>query len=430
MQKNYKIAFLGTGYVGLVAGTCFADKGNEVNCIDIDKDRIKLLKSGKIPFHEPGLEEMIVRNMQKGRLSFSTLDEAKLEHYNVIFISVGTPDDGSGKTDLGKVYDAIDYLKENVKTSKIIIIRSTVPTGTCSAIQSKVDKDSDLNHVVCSNPEFTKEGDAINDFLNPDRVVVGSPENEEIKDFFHNLYMPFISKEKILFMSTESSELTKYSSNAFLATRISFINDIARIADKLNANIDEVSNAMGMDPRIGPYFLRAGIGFGGSCFPKDSLSLVNQANQVGENINVLEGTIKSNDYQILYFLDKINGYFKKNNLRKKVTLFGLSFKPNTDDLRESRGVMLYNLLKKDGFLIKCYDPMDLKFVNEPIQYHDNIEDSLEGSVALIISVEDEEYKNLDFKALKDKGIKAIFDGRNLLKDKIEQLEGIDYFSVG
>ncbi|MBK57183.1 MAG: UDP-glucose 6-dehydrogenase [Flavobacteriaceae bacterium] len=430
MQKNIKIAFLGTGYVGLVAGTCFADKGNEVNCIDIDKNRIGLLKSCKIPFYEPGLEEMMVRNIQEGRLTFSTLDEAKLEQYCAIFISVGTPDDGSGKTDLGKVYDAFNYIKENVKTSKIIIIRSTVPTGTCSAIQSIVDEDNDLNHIICSNPEFTKEGDAINDFLNPDRVVIGSPQNKEIQNFFYTLYKPFILKENILFMSTESSELTKYTSNAFLATRISFINDIARIADKLNANIEEVSNAVGMDPRIGPHFIRAGIGYGGSCFPKDTLSLVDQANEVGEHINVLEGTIKTNDYQISYFLDKIDNYFKKNNLKKKVTLFGLSFKPNTDDLRASRGVMLYNLLKKEDFSIRCYDPMNLKFISKPIPYYQNIEDSLEGSTALIISVEDEQYKNLNFKALKENGIKAIFDGRNLLKDMTEELEGIDYFSVG
>lgn len=430
MQKNNKIAFLGTGYVGLVAGTCFADKGNEVNCIDIDKDRIEILKSGKIPFHEPGLQEMMIRNMQKGRLTFSTLDEAKLELYNVIFISVGTPNDSYGKTDLGKVFDAINYIKENVKTSKIIIIRSTVPTGTCSAIQSIVDEDNDINHIICSNPEFTKEGDAVNDFLNPDRVVVGIPKGKEIKAFFYNLYMPFISREKILFMSNESSELTKYSSNAFLATRISFINDIARIAEKLNANIEEVSNAVGMDPRIGPHFIKAGIGYGGSCFPKDTLSLVNQANEVGESINVLEGAIKTNNYQILYFLDRINKYFQKNNFKKKVTLFGLSFKPNTDDLRESRGVMLYNLLKKEDFSIRCYDPMNLKFVSKPIPYYQNIEDSLEGSAALIISVEDERYKNLNFKALKENGIKAIFDGRNLLKDMTEELEGIDYFSVG
>ncbi len=430
MQKNNKIAFLGTGYVGLVAGTCFAEKGNLVSCIDIDQDRIGLLKSGKIPFYEPGLEEMIIRNINEGRLNFSSLEEADLDKYSAIFISVGTPDDGSGKTDLRQVHNAVDYIKGNVKTPKIIIIRSTVPTGTCSDIQSIIDKENGLAHVICSNPEFTKEGDAVNDFLKPDRVVVGSPQLQEIHDFFYALYEPFASKNKILFMSTQSSELTKYSSNAFLATRISFINDIARIADKLNANIEEVSNAVGMDSRIGPHFLNAGIGYGGSCFPKDTLSLVDQAKAVGESINVLQGTIKTNEYQILYFLDKIIKYFHKNNLKKKVTIFGLSFKPNTDDLRESRGIMLYKLLKYEGFSIKCYDPMDLKFTNDPIPYYQNIEDSLEDSLAVIISVEDKEYEKLNIKTLKENGIKAIFDGRNILKGRAQKLEGLDYFSIG
>jgi UDPglucose 6-dehydrogenase len=427
-QSNQKIAILGTGYVGLVAGTCFSDKGNEVACIDLNHERINLLKSGKIPFYEPGLEDMIKRNVSANRLKFSILDETSLNEFDAIFVSVGTPDDGSGKTDLTQVKNAVNYIVKNVTSPKIIVIRSTVPAGTCELLQSEITN-LGMKHLVCSNPEFTKEGDAINDFMNPDRVVVGGPDLKEIKEFFISLYTPFTQVNHILFMSTQSSELTKYSSNAFLATRISFINDIARIASKLNADIGDVSNAIGMDQRIGPYFLNAGIGYGGSCFPKDTLSLVDQARAVGENINVLEGTIKTNDYQILYFVDKIINYFDEHSLQKTITLLGLSFKPNTDDVRESRGVLIYELLKGKGFTVNCYDPMDLNFIHDSIPYSRNMEDVLSNSSALVISVEDEAYAKIDITNLKKNGLKVIFDGRNILEKRLKGTDLIDYFCI-
>ncbi len=427
-MPSKKIAILGTGYVGLVAGTCFSDKGNQVSCLDINRERVNQLSSGEIPFFEPGLEKMIHRNVSAKRLKFSILDQTSLDDFDAIVVSVGTPDDGSGKTDLSQVKSAVKYIVNNVSSPKIIIIRSTVPVGTCASFQTEIDN-ANLKHIVCSNPEFTKEGDAINDFLNPDRVIVGASDIERIKDFFNSLYLPFSQKKNILFMSTQSSELTKYSSNALLATKISFINDIARLSDKLNANIADVSNAVGMDKRIGSYFLNAGIGYGGSCFPKDTLSLMNQALQVDEGLNVLEGTVKTNNHQINYFVDKIIKYFEENNYEKKVTLLGLSFKPHTDDVRESRGIKIYELLKSRGYTVNCYDSMDLNFTNDPIPYHRNIDEALSGSQAIIISVEDEEYVNLDIDRLKARGLKAIFDGRNILERRLKGKNLIDYFCV-
>ena len=335
------------------------------------------------------------------------------------------------KTDLSQLNSFIDFFLENVTSEKILVLRSTIPVGTCSNLRKRLDAESSLNHIICSNPEFTKkEGDAIYDFENPDRVILGIPPSEELKQKFISLYKPFTSKEKIIFMSTESSELTKYASNAFLATKVSFINDMARFADKTEANINDISLGMGLDPRIGSSFLNAGLGYGGSCFPKDTISLVNQALSYGESLNVLEGTVKTNNHQIRYFHDLILNYFIKNNLKKCITILGLSFKPNTDDVRESRGILLHKMLTDSGFDIKSFDPMILNSLDTSIEYTNNLTDALKSSNALVIAVEDHKYKKIDPELLKKNGIKVIFDGRNLLEEKDKKMKGIDYIGIG
>ncbi len=428
--NTQKIGVVGTGYVGLVTGACFSSRGIEVTCFDLNEERINTLSSGEVPFYEPGLEEMVSLNRKEGKLSFSLMNKEKINNVDMIFICVGTPDDGTGKTSMNQIDNAIDFVIKNLTEEKIIVIRSTVPVGTCESIQERIRNESLFNHIVCSNPEFTKEGVAINDFENPDRVIIGCPEDEEVRNNFLNLYKSFASEKNILFMSTESSELTKYSSNAFLATKLSFINDMARFADKVDASISEVAKGMGMDPRIGNTFLNSGIGYGGSCFPKDCLSLLNQASEKGEKLNVLEGVVVTNEYQINYFHKKILDYFESKELKKSITILGLSFKPNTDDIRESRGVLLYNLLLKSDFDIKCYDPMDLKFTDENISYFKNINQAVSDTKALVIAVEDKNFIELDFQSLKEKGLKAIFDGRNILKNTSKDLKGLDYISIG
>ncbi len=428
-MANKTIAVIGTGYVGLVAGACLAFKGHKVTCFDINEKRIKDLSQGIIPFYEPGLEEKV----KTSNLNFSLVNEDLLDGFEAIFISVGTPDDGSGKTDLSQVKSALDFVIKKSEKKKIIIIRSTVPAGTCTKLQEYIASKTEIQHVVCSNPEFTKEGDAINDFEKPERVVVGVPDisDSSLIDFFTSIYEDFIHKDNILFMSTESSELTKYASNAFLATKISFINDIARLCDKLNANIEEVSLGMGKDSRIGSSFLNSGLGYGGSCFPKDTLSLQNQANVVNESLYVLDGTIISNRIQIDYFFQKILNYFESKKLKKIITILGLSFKPETDDTRESRGLILYQLLLDRGFQVKCYDKMHLNLPENlsSLNYSKNMENALSGSNAVVITVEDNEFKKLDSSFLKKLGIKVVFDGRNILNGDHINKE-IDYISIG
>ena len=429
-KDKFKIGIVGTGYVGLVTGACFADKDNNVVCFDILEDRLNALSDGKIPFFEPGLAEKVKHNVSEGRLSFSLINEDVINDFDFLFVCVGTPDDGTGNTDLTQLYSFIEFLNENSKKESILVIRSTVPVGTCEEIQDQINLNNSFKHIVCSNPEFTKEGDAINDFEKPDRIIVGLPDDNYLKKKFISLYEPFTSSKNIIFMSTKSSELTKYASNAFLSTKISFINDMARFADNTGANISDVAHGMGMDPRIGNSFLNAGIGYGGSCFPKDTISLLNQASSRGETLNVLDGVIKTNDLQIQYFHKMIIEYFKTKNIDKKVTIHGLSFKPGTDDVRESRAVLLYKMLKDSGFIIKCFDPMNLNFINEPIPYSKNLNDALSGSNAAIITVEDQIYADYDLNFFKNKGIKAIFDGRNVLSYDEKKSDNLDYFGIG
>ncbi|HXS55292.1 MAG TPA: UDP-glucose/GDP-mannose dehydrogenase family protein [Hanamia sp.] len=439
------IAVIGTGYVGLVTGTCFAETGNMVTCVDIDEEKVKKLSSGKITIFEPGLEKLFERNSKEQRLKFTTSLAAGIKNAKVIFLALPTPPDGDGFADLKYVLGVAKDIGKLLKKGnyKIIIDKSTVPVGTAdkvhkivlkSAVEEGIENAEKLFDVV-SNPEFLREGVAVDDFMKPDRVVIGTS-SEKAKKTLGELYAPFVRQgNPVIYMDERSAELTKYAANAFLATKISFMNEIAQLCEKLGADVDMVRKGIGSDDRIGRRFLFPGIGYGGSCFPKDVQALSKSAQQADYNFRILEAVMEVNENQKIHLLPKIKSYFKNSLKGKKIALWGLAFKPNTDDIREAPALKIIEELINEGAFVSAYDPEAIanvkREISQKVDFADNQYDALEGADALVIATEWSEFRTPDFNKMKSllKG-HVIFDGRNLFE--LYQMEEFNfhYESVG
>lgn len=432
-----KITIMGSGYVGLVTGACFADLGNQVTCIDINKNKIAKLKKSKVPFFEPGLNEIIARNLKEARLSFTSSNKS-ISNSEILFLCIDTPKGKSGKPDLTNLNHAIDTIKLNISASILIVTKSTVPLGTNKKILHKlspVAKNKDFKIDVCSNPEFLKEGSAVNDFMRPERIILGA---DSVNSFntLRTLYKPLNRKSnKIIEMSLESAELTKYAANAFLATKISFINQIAGIAEATGANIHEVRQGIGTDSRIGKDFLYAGLGYGGSCFPKDIQALIKMQEDFGINSTLLHAVEQINLNQVSIFLQKIKDFYKTELKTKTLVVWGLSFKPNTDDVRDSVAVSCIKLLSKLVENIYVYDPIVRKLPKE-LSNIKNIS-SLKSQYskisecnALIICTEWKQFWEPDIASIMKLKDGVIFDGRNILDANLLSDNGLKYIGIG
>tara|TARA_Y100000590_G_scaffold84203_1_gene94096 strand:- start:1131 stop:2423 length:1293 start_codon:yes stop_codon:yes gene_type:complete len=429
-----KLCIIGTGYVGLVSGVCFSDIGNDVICIDKNKKKIQNLKEGKIPIYEPGLDELVKKNYKAGRLNFSTDLKSAVQNSNVVFICVGTPTKKNGHSaDLSQIYKVVRKIRQYIRKFKIIIIKSTVPVTTGDDIENLISqkKNKKLFEVV-SNPEFLREGEAIRDFMYPDRIVVGT-NNSRANNIIKSLYDPLIKRgSKYFNTSRRAAELIKYASNAFLATKISYINEISNLCEKIDVNVEDISIGMGLDQRIGSRFLRAGPGYGGSCFPKDTKAILDTAKRFKTNLSIINSTVKSNDKRHNILLNKIIKIMKGKIYKKKITFLGVTFKANTDDMRESSSLKLIPKLHKKGAIIYYYDPSGFKndfkkYKN--VYYMNKISLACKNSDLIILHTEWNEFKNLNFKKLVKKSKFYVYDMRNLYSLKKMTLNGIKYFQI-
>jgi UDPglucose 6-dehydrogenase len=430
-----KIAVVGTGYVGLVTGTCFAEKGNKVICVDIDQSKVTSLSDGKITIYEPGLEKIFLRNIKEKRLIFTTQLEDAVKDAEIIFLALPTPPGADGSADLKYVLGVADHLGKIIKDYKVIVNKSTVPVGTSDKVSAAIAENYDGEYDVVSNPEFLREGVAVDDFMKPDRVVVGT-KSERAKNLMSDLYAPFVRQgNPLIFMDERSSELTKYAANSFLATKISFMNEIAQLCERLGADVDMVRKGIGSDNRIGKRFLFPGIGYGGSCFPKDVQALIKSSDEVNYDFEILKAVEKINALQKLLLVEKIKFYYNGNLKGKHFALWGLAFKPNTDDIREAPALNIIDALTAMGAIITAYDPEAMPNVQaqigDKIKYAENQYHALQGAVALIIATEWSEFITPDFERLaKEMKHKVIFDGRNLFElNKMIEL-GYHYESIG
>ena len=430
-----KITVIGTGYVGLVTGTCFAETGNKVTCIDIDKAKVDKLSSGQITIYEPGLEKIFLRNIKEGRLVFTTHLEEVLEASEIIFLALPTPPGADGSADLKYVLGVADQLGKLMKGYKVIVNKSTVPVGTADKVREAIAKNYKGEFDVVSNPEFLREGVAVDDFMKPDRVVIGT-KSEQAKKVMTELYAPFVRQgNPLIFMDERSSELTKYAANSFLATKISFMNEIAQLCERMGADVDMVRRGIGSDDRIGKRFLFPGIGYGGSCFPKDVQALVKSSNEVNYEFEILKAVEKVNALQKLLLVNKINAYFKNDLQGKKIALWGLAFKPNTDDIRDAPAIDMINALTAAGATITAYDPEAMPNVKnkigDKIKYATNQYEALTGTDILVIATEWSEFRTPDFEIIeKELPSKVIFDGRNLFDVAKMKEMGYHYESIG
>jgi len=430
-----KIAVVGTGYVGLVTGTCFAETGNDVTCIDIDKAKIEKLRGGQVTIYEPGLEKLFLRNQKEGRLNFTTSLADGILDAAVIFLALPTPPGEDGSADLKYILGVSDELGKLMTGYKVIIDKSTVPVGTAEKVHAAIAKNAKTAFDVVSNPEFLREGVAVDDFMKPDRVVIGTT-SEKAKKIMSDLYAPFVRQgNPIIFMDEKSAELTKYAANAFLATKITFMNEIAQLCEKLGADVDMVRKGIGSDERIGKRFLFPGIGYGGSCFPKDVQALARSSHEVDYDFKILDAVMEVNEKQKLHLLPKINAYFNGSLKGKKIALWGLAFKPNTDDIREAPALQIIDQLVAAGASVSAYDPEAMNnvklLVGDKIIFTERQYDALADADALVIATEWSEFRTPDFtrisSLLKNK---AIFDGRNLFDLAQMQELGFHYESVG
>ncbi|MEP7325163.1 MAG: UDP-glucose/GDP-mannose dehydrogenase family protein [Gemmatimonadota bacterium] len=430
-----KVAIIGSGYVGLVAGACLAETGNDVICADVDARKIERLKHNDIPIYEPGLEEMIERNQAEGRLSFSTDVGAAVDRSRVVFIAVGTPSGEDGSADLKHVLAVATTIGQNMKSPKVVITKSTVPVGTAEKVRAAIQAVSSVPFSVCSNPEFLKEGAAIDDFMKPDRVVVGV-DTEEAREVLDQLYAPFVrTGNPILFMDIASAEVTKYAANAMLATRISFMNQIAAFCEKVGADVQAVRKGIGTDRRIGPAFLFPGPGYGGSCFPKDVKALVTSARDLGLPFELLESVESVNTRQKQVLLEKVTHGLGGNLKGKIVAVWGLAFKAETDDMRESPAIPLVQGLLKGGAKVRAHDPKAMESAHQvfgdSIHYAAEPYGAVEGADALVIVTEWLPYRNPDFDRLKANLKRPlIVDGRNLFDPERMKADGFDYHGIG
>ncbi len=437
-----KITVVGTGYVGLVSGACLAEVGNEVLCLDVDPLKIAILQAGGIPIHEPGLDQVVARNVAAGRLRFTTDIEEAVSHGTIQFIAVGTPPDEDGSADLQYVQAAARNIGRYMNDYKVVVDKSTVPVGTADKVRLAIaeelaSRSTEIPFSVVSNPEFLKEGAAVEDFMRPDRIVVGA-EDEQAIQLMRALYGPFQrNHERLMIMDVRSAELTKYAANAMLATRISFMNELALLAEKLGADIEQVRQGIGSDPRIGWHFLYAGCGYGGSCFPKDVKALIKTAADVGQGLKVLQAVEDANDTQKEVLVAKIVARFGQDLTGKHFAVWGLAFKPNTDDMREAASRVIIAELFKRGATVTAYDPVAMDEArrvfgeNPGLSYAERPMQALDEADALIIVTEWKEFRSPDFEAIKAK-LKSpvIVDGRNMYAQELPRAAGLEYYGVG
>ena len=430
-----KIAVIGTGYVGLVTGTCFAETGNQVICVDIDADKVERLKNGIIPIYEPHLDVLFERNIKQGRLQSTTNLAEGIQDAAIIFLALPTPPGENGSADLRHVLDVATQLGELIKDYKIIVNKSTVPVGTAEKVRALIAKNCKVEFDVVSNPEFLREGYAVDDFMKPDRVVIGT-KSTRAQTLMTELYAPFVRQgNPVYFMDERSSELTKYAANAFLATKITFMNEIANLCEKVGANVDQIRAGIGADDRIGKRFLFAGIGYGGSCFPKDVLALARTAEENNYDFQLLKSVINVNELQKTSIVHKVKKHFKNDLKGKKAAVWGLAFKPDTDDIREAPALFIINELLKDGVKVSAYDPEAMnntkKILGDKIIYGQDAYEILKDADFLIIATEWALFRTPEYNRIEElMKNKIIFDGRNLYEIDQMKNRGFIYYSVG
>lgn len=432
-----KLSVIGTGYVGLVTGTCFAEMGNKVTCIDIDENKVKMLKDGKSPIYEPGLEAMLKHNIEDKRIFFSTSYDS-IKEAKAVFMAVGTPSDDSGAADLRYLYAALDSLVPFINDGLIVVLKSTVPVGTGEAVKKYLAGKTDKKFIIVNNPEFLKEGSAVNDFMKPERVIIGTDDDAAFK-VMEELYEPFNRQiSRTIQMSNLSAEMTKYAANCFLATKISFMNEIARLCDIMGADVEEVRHGISMDSRIGTKFLYPGPGYGGSCFPKDVKALIYTAKQNDLDLKVINATETVNDEQKVYMFQKIKKHYGDDLSGKTFAFWGVAFKANTDDIRETPAIYMAKALTEAGAKVKFFDPVAddnfEKFAKENKLNAEKVDykyDACKGADGLVVLTEWKEFRIPDFSEIKA-ALKTpvIFDGRNLYKTSQVKEEGFDYYAVG
>jgi UDPglucose 6-dehydrogenase len=429
------IAVVGTGYVGLVTGTCFAEMGNHVVCVDIDASKVEAMKGGKIPIYEPHLDVLFERNLKQGRLSFTTNLEQAITDSKIIFLALPTPPGEDGSADLSYVLGVARQLGKLMKEYKVVINKSTVPVGTAEKVHEAIAENSTHEFDVVSNPEFLREGYAVDDFMKPDRVVIGT-DSEKARKIMSDLYAPFVRQgNPIYFMDARSSELTKYAANAFLATKITFMNEIANLCEKVGANVDMIRIGIGSDSRIGKRFLFAGIGYGGSCFPKDVQALAKTAQNFNYDFKVLTSVMDVNNDQRTIIVKKIRDYFQGNLAGKKIAVWGLAFKPDTDDIREAPALYIIDMLLKEGAVISAFDPEAMnnvkKILGDKIHYAADPYETTDKADALLVATEWAVFRTPEFDTLAKKmKAKVIFDGRNLYDPATMKELGFYYNSIG
>jgi len=430
-----KIAVVGTGYVGLVTGTCFAETGNDVVCVDIDAGKVKKLSNGQITIYEPGLEKLFLRNLKEERLKFTTSLEEGIKDAQIVFLALPTPPGEDGSADLKYILGVADHLGKILKDYKVIVDKSTVPVGTAEKVYAAVLKNYKGEFDVVSNPEFLREGVAVDDFMKPDRVVIGAS-SERARKVMGDLYAPFVRQgNPIIYMDERSAELTKYAANSFLATKITFMNEVALLCERLGADVDMVRRGIGSDERIGKRFLFPGIGYGGSCFPKDVQALVKSSQEVNYEFRILDAVMDVNEKQKLHLLPKIKRYFSGNLQGRHFALWGLAFKPNTDDIREAPALYMIDALISEGATISVFDPEAMnnvkQLVGDKVTYAESQYDALEGADALIIATEWNEFRALDLRAAKRLLKRPLMvDLRNIYRPEEMAKMGFTYVSVG
>jgi len=430
-----KVGVIGSGYVGLVAGACLAESGNDVVCADIDEGKIGRLNGGEIPIYEPGLEPLIERNLEAGRLTFTTDVPAAVKASHIIFIAVGTPPGEDGSADLKHVLEVARTIGRAMDDEKIVITKSTVPVGTALKVREAIEAETDHPVHVCSNPEFLKEGAAIDDFMKPDRVVIGV-DSEYARDVLAGLYEPFVrTGHPVMFMDVPAAEITKYAANAMLATRISFMNSIARLCEETGADVDAVRKGVGSDGRIGPSFLFPGVGYGGSCFPKDVKALVRTMRDYGVDASILQSVEDVNESQKKTLLERLVDRLGEDLSHKTVAVWGLSFKPNTDDMREAPSLVTIGGLLERGARVVAHDPVAMDearhHLGDRIEYVDINYDALDGAEALVIHTEWQPYRNPDFARMREAMARPlVLDGRNLYDPDDMAAHGFEYTSIG
>ena len=430
------IAVVGTGYVGLVVGACLAETGNHVTGADIDEEKIRGLQDGHVPIYEPGLDDLVARNVEQGRLRFTTDIAAAVRESDVLFIAVGTPPDEDGSADLQHVLDVARIIGQNLREGAVVITKSTVPVGTARRVRAEIEAHTDRTFHVCSNPEFLKEGAAVDDFMRPDRVVCGI-EDDRVRPILDELYEPFVrTGNPLIYMDIASAELTKYAANAMLAARISFMNQIAALCEAAGADVSKVRGGMGSDPRIGQSFLFAGAGYGGSCFPKDVRALIQTADELGVDLSIVKAVHQANEEQKKLLASKVKAVLGEDLAGRQITVWGLSFKPETDDVREAPAIDLIEELLEAGAAIVAHDPQAMDtarrwYFEDRIAYGEEAGAACQGSDALIIQTEWLQYRRPDWDAIRSALREpVVFDGRNLFEPSRMRQLGFRYYPIG